>query len=292
MWGQVRSAGLTPRVAALTVAHAAEYGFWIAAWAMVAQGGLRSSLDHGWLLGWALLLLTLIPLRLAVTWLQGQITVRAGGLLKERMLFDALRLDLDAMRHHGAGQFLGRIIEADAMESLALGGGLLGLVSVIELLAAALVGGFAGGSIVIPALLVGWFVLTAALLQQGLTRCSHWAETRLAMTDDIVERMVGHRTRLAQEPPDNWHDHEDRRVATYHAASRRWDVLTPWFAAVVPRGWLILGMAGIAPTFVAGNVAPETVAVRAGAILLAFRAFKRLGIGVPTYSRPSLPGSR
>ena len=48
VWGQVRSAGLTPRVAALTVAHAAEYGFWIAAWAMVAQGGLRSSLDHGW----------------------------------------------------------------------------------------------------------------------------------------------------------------------------------------------------------------------------------------------------
>ena len=242
--------------------------------------------------GWALLLLTLIPLRLAVTWLQGQITVRAGGLLKERMLFDALRLDLDAMRHHGAGQFLGRIIEADAMESLALGGGLLGPCPSLNCsqrrwLAASLV-----DSLSSPALLVGWFVLTAALLQQGLTRCSHWAETRLAMTDDIVERMVGHGTRLAQEPPDNWHDHEDRRVATYHAASRRWDVSTPWFAAVVPRGWLILGMAGIAPMFVAGNVAPETVAVRVGAILLAFRAFKDWGLARLTYSRPSLPGSR
>src|SRR5437867_1233244 len=82
---------------------------------------------------WALLLITLVPLRAVTTWLQGVVALSAGGLLKERLLAGALRLEPDEVRQEGAGQFLGRVIESDALEALALSGGFLALVAVVEL---------------------------------------------------------------------------------------------------------------------------------------------------------------
>jgi ATP-binding cassette subfamily B protein len=218
---------------------------------------------------------------MAVTWLQGQIAIRAGGLLKERLLYGALRLEPDDIRRHGAGQLLGRVIETEAMESLALGGGFLSLESGIELVVAMLVAAFGAGSVLIPALLLLWSLLTGGLLAQYFNRCSRWARTRLAMTDDLVERMVGHRTRLAQEPKEDWHEREDQSLEAYQAISSRMDRSVPWLTALLPRGWLAVGIAGIAPGFVAGSVSPEGLAIRLGAILLAFRAFRKLGVGAP-----------
>jgi hypothetical protein len=37
----------------------------------------------------------------------------------------------------------------------------------------------------------------------------HWTTARLGMTHDLVERLAGHRTRLAHEAPAHWHDGED-----------------------------------------------------------------------------------
>src|SRR5207237_2834005 len=111
--------------------------------------------DHGWLLAWALLLLTLVPLRLLVTWSQGWLAIAAGGLLKRRLLAGALRLEPEEIRQQGAGQLLGRVIESEAVEALALSGGVLGLVSGLELaMAAALSAGAGGGRQAL--LLLGW----------------------------------------------------------------------------------------------------------------------------------------
>ena len=35
------------------------------------------------------------------------------------------------------------------------------------------------------------------------------------MTNDLTERMIGHRTRLAQEAPRHWHDGEDEELERY-----------------------------------------------------------------------------
>jgi len=138
-WRQVRLAGLPRRFLTLLSAHAVQYLLWLLAWWMVGRGALQGRLDWGWLLAWGLLLLTLVPFRLLATWLQGLIAVDAGGLLKQRLLSGALRLEPEEIRHQGSGQLLGRVLEAEAVESLALSGGFLALVSGVELVLAALV---------------------------------------------------------------------------------------------------------------------------------------------------------
>ncbi|MGH9651445.1 MAG: hypothetical protein ACRD3I_13375, partial [Terriglobales bacterium] len=137
------------------------------------------------------------------------IAIGAGGLLKQRLLAGALRLEPDETRRQGVGQLLGRVIEAEAVESLALSGGFLALVSGVELILAALVLGAGAGGWLHALLLASWVAFTGLLGWQYFRRRRHWTETRLEMTHDLVERMVGHRTRLAQEDRERWHDGED-----------------------------------------------------------------------------------
>lgn len=60
--------------------------------------------------------------------------IGAGGLLKSRLLCGALRLAPDEARAQGAGQLLGRVIESEAVESLALSGGVTSIVAVIQII--------------------------------------------------------------------------------------------------------------------------------------------------------------
>ena len=76
------------------------------------------------------------------------------------------------------------------------------------------------------------------------------------MTHDLVESMVGHRTRLAQLPPDRWHDGEDEALERYLNSSKAMDNSTAALLAIVPRGWLVLGLLGLTPAFVSGNASP------------------------------------
>src|SRR5439155_10785670 len=80
-WQQMHHMRLPRRLLALVGTHTIQYLLWLVSWWMIGQGALQGRLDWGWLLAWALLLLTLIPLRLLATWLQGLIAIGAGGLL-------------------------------------------------------------------------------------------------------------------------------------------------------------------------------------------------------------------
>ncbi len=108
---------------------------WILAWYVVGSNVLRGGTDRGWLIPWALLLLTLVPLRVLITRLQGWVAIGAGALLKQRLFFGSLRLEPDSLRHQGAGQLLGRVLESEAVEALALSGGFLAFVALIEIIA-------------------------------------------------------------------------------------------------------------------------------------------------------------
>ncbi len=134
-WEQLRRAKIPRRLIALASAHALQYALWILAWFVVGSNVLRGGTDRGWLFPWALLLLTLVPLRVLITRLQGWVAIGAGALLKQRLFFGALRLDPDSLRHQGAGQLLGRVLESEAVEALALSGGFLALVALIEIVA-------------------------------------------------------------------------------------------------------------------------------------------------------------
>jgi ATP-binding cassette subfamily B protein len=288
--------------------HAAQYGLWLLSWWLVGRGAFDGHLERGWLLAWALVLFTLIPFRLAETWTGGVFAIGVGGLLKQRLLFGALRMEPEEIRHEGAGRLLGRVLESDAVESLALGGGFLALVSIIELAAAATILIWGAGGGIHAAALVAWTALAFGLAGLYARRRRLWTASRLTMTHDLVERMTGHRTRLAQEPRSAWHDGEDEALETYLGLSRAADRAAAGLLAVIPRGWLIVGVVGIIPGFVSGSAAPPALAVALGGVLLAHRALEKLAAGLsqltgawiaweqvaPLFraaARPSIPGA-
>jgi ATP-binding cassette subfamily B protein len=312
-WEQMRHAHIPRRLLALGGAHALQYALWILAWYIVGSNVLHGGADRAWLIPWALLLLTLVPLRVLITRLQGWVAIGAGTLLKQRLFFGSLRLEPDSLRHQGAGQLLGRVLESEAVEALALSGGFLALVALIEIIASLFVLASGAGGLLHSALLLIWLLIAAALAWSYFGRNRDWTGVRLAMTHDLVESMAGHRTRLAQLPADCWHVGEDQALEEYLRSSRAMDRSTARLIALVPRGWLILGLLGLAPAFLRSVDSPASVsqagiAIAVGGILLAYRAWKRLAAGAwqlagaatawqrtsvlfNAASRPDLPGS-
>src|SRR6185437_6948613 len=112
-----------------------------------------------------------------------------------------------------------------------------------------------------------------------LRRRRAWTEARLGMTHDLVERMVGHRTRMAQQPRERWHDGEDEAAERYVHLSRAMDHAAAALAAL-PRGFLVAGVAALAPAFVDGAPGAGSLAVGLGATLLAYRALGKLSAGM------------
>ena len=273
LWQQIRRTGLWRRAITFVVAHAVLYGLWIASWILVGRATLQGRTEPGWLAAWALLLLTLVPLQLLGSWCQGLFVLGAGGLLKRRLLLGALRLHPQEVRHLGAGQHLGRVLESEAVESLAVNGGMLGAVAVVELAMAALVLLASSGSQLL--LLAGWLAGVVWLGWRHMRSCRSWTAARLDLTHDLVERMVGHRTRLAQQPPERWHLGEDETLRRYLASSRATDRWSARLLYLVPRGWLVLGLAGLMPAFLAA-APPTTLAIGLGGVLLAYRALGTL----------------
>jgi len=291
-WQQLRQARVPQRLSILAAAHAIQYVLWILAWWVVGRNVLSGRGGLDWLPLWALLLFTLVPIRVSITWLQGLVAIGAGARLKQRLFFGAMRLDPDSIRHQGAGQLLGRVLESEAVEALALSGGFLGLVAIIELIAAVVVLGLGAGGMLQSALLLAWIAAGGFIAWRYFERNRHWTNVRLAMTHDLVENMVGHRTRLAQLPPDRWHLEEDESLQGYLESSKAMDSSTTALLAIVPRGWLVLGLLGLTPAFVAGAQSTGSLAIAVGGMLLAYRALKRLSAGAWQVARAAVAWER
>ena len=86
-WRQLRQARVPQRLMLLAGAHTLQYALWILAWWVVGSNVLNGRRDPSWLVLWALLLLTLVPLRVLITWLQGLLAFGAGARLKQRLFF-------------------------------------------------------------------------------------------------------------------------------------------------------------------------------------------------------------
>jgi len=279
-WSQVRRAGLPRRLGMLLVAHAAEYFLLITSWWLIGRAALAGHLDHGWLIAWALILLTLVPFRVFGTWLQGFIAVNGGLLFKQRLLFGTLRLRPEEIRHKGVGQFLGQVMESEAVELLAVTAGFQGLTAVIELIAAEIVLTQGVSRALELLLLPLWIVLTSFMAVRYFRRRQRWTELRLSMTNDLTERMVGHRTRLAQEARQKWHEGEDEELERYLELSESTDAAATLLTALAPRGWLVLGTFGLTWAFVASQGLNIKLAISLGGILLGYRALKRISTGL------------
>ncbi|HLY51430.1 MAG TPA: ABC transporter ATP-binding protein, partial [Steroidobacteraceae bacterium] len=274
-----RGAHLPYLSALLLLAHAAGYALVLLSWWAVAKGALDGHYDTGWLAAWLLLLLSTVPFQLVTSWAASRITITAGTLLKTRLLMGALRLEPNETRHEGAGRLLSRVIESSSVEAMGLSGGLVSLVALVELVvcAAILAQGSAG-----PwhaALLVLFMVVLGALGARYYRRRQAWTSVRLSMTHDLVERLVGHRTRIAQEPRARWHDVEDQALERYQVVSRDLD-RSAAAMSLVPRCWLPAGIAALSPAIMTGTPATIQLAFALGGVLLAYGALHAIVQGL------------
>jgi ATP-binding cassette, subfamily B, bacterial len=278
-WSQAKRMRLHRGVALLLAAHGVEYFLLIFSWWLIGKAALAGHLDYGWLLAWALLLLTLVPFRWLGTWLQGWLAIHGGILFKQRLLLGALRLYPEEVRHKGVGRFLGEVIESGAVESLALSVGFQGLTAAIELLAAEIVLSQGVGAIFELFLLPLWVAATLLVGRHYFKQRKQWTRERLAITNDLTERMVGHRTRLAQEAQEHWHQGEDEALERYLDYSAKMDRTAARLVVMAPRGWLVVGLLGITGPFVFSRSSDIGLAIALGGILVAYRALKRLADG-------------
>ncbi|MEM7356831.1 MAG: ABC transporter ATP-binding protein, partial [Acidobacteriota bacterium] len=277
-WQQMRDAGLPWQMGRFLVFYAASYSLMLLSWWMLGRGALAGHLSQDWLLAWALVLLSLVLPQQASIWAQARLAAGAGTLLKRRLLQGALKLEPDEIRHQGAGQLLGRVIESEAMQTHALLGGFLAALGGVELLISAwvLAQGAAGWWHV--GLLAVWLAATLTLGWRFFVLRRRWTEDRLEMTNDLVESLVGHRTRLAQERQESWHQREDRLLERYLTSSRTMDSQRTWLV-VSSFAWVSVGIVGLLPAFVLGQGSTATLALAVGGILLASRAFNKLSRG-------------
>lgn len=285
---QLRQARIPGKLAGMLAAFALVYGLEIFGWTLIGNAALNGRLDLGWLTAWLLLIFSMVPITLVGGWFDSSLALESSRLLKTRLLQGALRLDLQAVRHQGAGQLLGRVMESQAFESLALNGGLGLFVALVELAFAAWVLGMGSGGALHLALLAVWLIVSVILGLRYFRRLDSWSRLRLTMTHELVERMVGHRTVLAQESPERRDLHEDRTMKGYVGLSRSMDRSVIPFVAGVPSGWMLLGIAGLAPAFVTGGGSSVDLAIGLGGILLANRAFTGIASGLSAAARAAI----
>jgi ATP-binding cassette subfamily B protein len=279
-WTQATQAKLPRYLLTFWVVHLVQYLLFLLSWWFVGRGALIGHFEPVWLVGWGLLLITIIPFQLWANWLQSLLALGAGTLLKRRLLFGALQLQPEEVRHQGAGQFLGRVLNSEAVELLALGGGFAAIVAMLELVIAMGVLAQGAGGLIHSLLLFLWVSLALILGWQSYRQGQSWLKSHLTMTDDLVERMVGHRTRLAQESPAQWHELEDQLLAQYLKQSAQQDKLSVRMSGLVSRGWLIVGLAGLAAVLWAAPSSVGALAITAGGILLGSQALGTLAGGM------------
>ena len=261
------------RLTALVGAYVTQYALFVMSWWLLGRGVLNDTVDRGWLLGWLLLLASLIPVRLVATWNQGTVVVAAGVWLRRRLLRGASLVARQEVRRKGVGQLFGLVIEAAAIDALALSGGIVATFSLIELAIASLVL-LAGATIVATPLLLAWTGIVGYLGVRYFKRRMAWTTDRFGLSEQLLECMLGHRTRLVQQPVEERHQQEDESLRQYIGIGDTMDRASVWLA-LVPRGWLLIALAVLTPA-VARGAASSSIAVSIGGALLAYRALQRL----------------
>jgi hypothetical protein len=209
MGQSLRRDGIRSRTSLFIASHLGQFVVGLLVWAFVGRLALGSDSSTAWLWPLGLALLTLVPLQLWNTWAAGLISLDFGVRLKQRLLVGALNLPLEHVRAGGIGEHLSRVFESDGFEALVLSGATAGLMAMVQLLAATTIVAFGVGSFLQAGLVVLWITLACGLFRAYVRQRRRWAQMRLALTNSMVERLVGQQTRLAQESQTEWHRSED-----------------------------------------------------------------------------------
>lgn len=275
---QARVAQLWKPLAELLSAQVGQLAVLILVWWFIGRITLTAEATDAWLQAWALALLTGIPFQLWLSSAQNRFATRLGILFRQRLMYGSLQLHPDDIRHEGFGAFFERMMAADQIELLGLSGGVSAALAIFQLVSALAVLAVGAGGMA-QALILVVFILAALGLAWNYARTNNvWDTVYSKLTNELVERMIGHRTRLAQQDPREWHVAEDDDLERYYSISERFDRSVNLMDAL-PRLWVVVGVAGLVPTLLNGSTTPVSLAISLGGILLAFGALSAIAIG-------------
>lgn len=283
---QVTDAGIPSRLVRILAIFALLYLAEIWGWKVIGGSTLSGRLDWGWMTAWLMVMLTMIPWRLLGTWHESLFAIETGRLVKSRLLAGAMALPIDTVKRSGVGQLISQVMESQAFEGLVLGGGFAVLIGAMELGFSAWVLGM-GAAPRLHLALLGLFTALTILCAWGFHRTiTAWTTKRLGLTHYLVEAMVGHRTRLAQERPDRREANEDSQLASYVDRSEAMDRATVRLGNGLSLGWSLAALAAFAPALAgATRPAPALLAISLGGIMLAQRGLGGIGGGLSSLSR-------
>jgi ATP-binding cassette subfamily B protein len=258
----------------------------IGGWGLIGSAALGGRFDSGWLAAWAMLLFTLLGIRIVGGWLESEFALNVSRLLKSRLLAGALAMRPDAVKRSGVGHLIGRVIESQALESLSLNGGLSVVVAALELALAGWVLGKGAAPSIHLLLLVLFAVTTGGLGWRFYRRLRRWSRARLDMTNDLIESMVGHRTRLAQDRAERREAQEDAMMQAYLGQSADMDKAALVGISSLPSMWMFAGIACLLPAF-AGQAmpTPAALAISVGGLFLGQRALGGIAGGLAGLGR-------
>ena len=276
---QLRQGNIFGRLGTVLSLHAVQQALFVTSWWVIGRAVLQGRLDMGYFLAWVLLLASIIPIRLLENWWQSELLYRAGALVKRRLLAGVLRFDPEQLRKEGSGRLLAQVLESASIENTTLTGGLLTILACIDLVATGFVLLYAPQ----PALFISAFIVWVALVALGtrqyvITR-RHWMQSRLNMSEDLVEKLVAHRTRMAQERPGRWHAGEDEAMDAYYHASIRMDQAAVTMS-LLARGWLIVGLVLLSSILISTAIPMAALAVGLAGVLMGAQALTRFNAGL------------
>lgn len=251
---QVRRARLFSGLLVVFLLGFAQAGLAAASWVVFGGQSLAGHLDRGRLTAWALLLVVVIPLQVLTNWILGELALRVSAPFKRRLIDGALRMSPDVIRNDGVGALLARVNESVLLEGLLVTGGVNAVSAIGDwVLAAALLSQSS-----YPGLALGAFfaftVVVGLLGWRYHGRFRAWTAARLDMSTGLVERLVGHRTRVVQERRDQWHEGEDQALYAYTRVSESMDRLNIALTSF-PRLLPIMGAIVIAPLLLTQSTA-------------------------------------
>ncbi len=264
--------------------HLAEYGLFIASWWLLGRITLTGRIEPAWVIAWALLFIAWAPIRALSARVDNRLAIDLGTFVRRRMLGGTFRLDPDRLRQLGVGQTLGRALEADAIENVAVAGGVMAITSAVDLVII--------GILLLLGVAPAWHLGALAVTSTATAYCfvryyrerRQWTVRRLGLSYAVIEQVAGHRTRVAQDTIAEDVERNDVALARYHDAAARMDTWNEILRAL-PRIWFLLGILSLIPALIVDTPDIARIAISLGGIILAARAFFRIGLSAEAISR-------
>jgi ATP-binding cassette, subfamily B, bacterial len=271
----LRAQGVTRYGARFLAAAAVQIAVTMAAWFVLGRAILQADLAPAWLSAFVLLLCSGVPLQLVSVWSAGRAGLGLATVLKQRLLCGALRLDPSTIRVQGSGGLLAMVSESEAIERAGLEGTLAAFVAGFQLIGAGGALALGAGGPLHASLLLGYCFIIGVLMWRTVQRQKLWTAARFGLSGRFVEQVQGHRTRLTQGLPRDFHTFEDAALGNYALALRDLDHAADRLTIWPARGWFCLGMVGLTPALL-NDPPASALALSLGAILQAQQAFGTL----------------